>query len=85
MIGPLLLDGLQSDLNKFGIYVRDKEGQVSMRQAGVFRTNCLDCLDRTNVTQSAIARRAFINALQALHIFPSNQTYDNFELSTRQL
>ena len=27
-------------------------------QRGVFRTNCLDCLDRTNVVQTSIAKRA---------------------------
>lgn len=26
------------------------------RQHGVFRTNCIDCLDRTNVVQSMLAR-----------------------------
>jgi hypothetical protein len=27
-------------------------------QNGTFRTNCLDCLDRTNVTQTALAKKA---------------------------
>ena len=26
-------------------------------QRSVFRTNCMDCLDRTNVVQAAIARQ----------------------------
>ena len=30
---------------------------VSSQQKGVCRTNCMDCLDRTNVVQSCIARR----------------------------
>lgn len=46
MIGPLLLDELQPSLLKFGIYVRDDRNAVIMEQHGVFRTNCLDCLDR---------------------------------------
>lgn len=29
---------------------------VQQRQAGVIRTNCMDCLDRTNVAQSAFAQ-----------------------------
>ncbi|KAN0059718.1 hypothetical protein ACQY0O_008290 [Thecaphora frezii] len=35
--------------------------RVETRQKGTFRTSCLDCLDRTNVVQSALAR----NMLQA--------------------
>lgn len=30
-------------------------GKVIKKQTGVFRTNCLDCLDRTNYVQSRIA------------------------------
>ena len=29
-------------------------------QNGVVRTNCMDCLDRTNVVQSAIARQMLL-------------------------
>ena len=35
----------------------DKKG-VICEQMGVFRINCIDCLDRTNVVQTAIARIA---------------------------
>ncbi|CAE6441727.1 unnamed protein product [Rhizoctonia solani] len=45
-------------------WVRD--GQVMARQHGVFRTNCIDCLDRTNVVQSAFARYVMNSQLQAL-------------------
>ncbi len=34
-----------------------KDGPVMSLQDGVFRTNCIDCLDRTNVVQSLLARR----------------------------
>lgn len=33
----------------------DKKGMIC-EQNGVFRINCVDCLDRTNVVQTAIAR-----------------------------
>ena len=33
-----------------------KDGTVENLQEGVFRTNCIDCLDRTNVVQSLLAR-----------------------------
>ncbi len=32
------------------------EEDVLSTQKGVFRVNCIDCLDRTNVVQSAFAR-----------------------------
>ena len=34
-----------------------KTGKLIQEQNGVFRTNCLDCLDRTNYVQSRVAVR----------------------------
>jgi hypothetical protein len=39
--------------------------QVTQKQSGVLRTNCMDCLDRTNVVQSACARTALETQLSA--------------------
>ncbi|KAF2025746.1 SacI domain-containing protein [Setomelanomma holmii] len=39
--------------------------QVQHKQSGVLRTNCMDCLDRTNVVQSACARAALEAQLSA--------------------
>lgn len=37
----------------FGYYCEEKQtGRILSQQRGVMRTNCLDCLDRTNVVQS---------------------------------
>ncbi|QRV85813.1 phosphatidylinositide phosphatase SAC2 [Ceratobasidium sp. AG-Ba] len=44
------------------------DGQPVARQRGVFRTNCIDCLDRTNVVQSAFARYVMNHQLQAITI-----------------
>ena len=55
-----LLDELQENyLKKIGIYHEErsnfsKEGTVLRRQTGVVRTNCIDCLDRTNVAKMMI-------------------------------
>ena len=35
-----------------------RESSVILQQEGVFRTNCLDCLDRTNLVQTLISRMA---------------------------
>jgi hypothetical protein len=60
----LLMDAIGSKLDKFGDTV-ELEGQQLSRQSGVLRTNCMDCLDRTNVVQSACARRALEMQLKA--------------------
>lgn len=39
-------------------------GMVVTSQEGVFRSNCMDCLDRTNVIQSLLARRSLQAQLQ---------------------
>ncbi|TQS35961.1 hypothetical protein Golomagni_03605 [Golovinomyces magnicellulatus] len=52
----LLVDLLKEKVDAFG-YTTLLQGNLESRQVGVFRTNCMDCLDRTNVTQSAFARR----------------------------
>ena len=53
----LLMGSLASKLDEFG-YTVESEGQLISKQSGVLRTNCMDCLDRTNIVQSACARRA---------------------------
>lgn len=39
----------------FSVERVDQAG-VICKQEGIFRVNCMDCLDRTNVVQAAIAR-----------------------------
>ncbi len=43
----------------------DKKGMIC-DQLGVFRVNCIDCLDRTNFVQSAIARLILETQLNTL-------------------
>jgi hypothetical protein len=50
-----LLQTLGSTLDRFGSSV-SVDGQVVATQKGVLRTNCMDCLDRTNVCQSSFAK-----------------------------
>ena len=53
----ILMESLAKALDSFGDTV-EVNGQSISRQSGVLRTNCMDCLDRTNVVQSACGRRA---------------------------
>ncbi|KAG4100035.1 hypothetical protein H8356DRAFT_988502 [Neocallimastix lanati (nom. inval.)] len=54
----LLIDQIEDDLIKQGYYHENENGEVVQEQNSVCRTNCMDCLDRTNVVQSVLARRS---------------------------
>lgn len=43
--------------------------QVITQQKGVFRTNCLDCLDRTNLVQGIFSRMALEHFFDKRHEF----------------
>jgi len=59
---------------------------VTKRQEGVFRTNCMDCLDRTNVVQSLMATENLTRVLRdfgilsqgtgSASVLKSNPTFD---------
>lgn len=46
----VLVEGLEEILGKMLYCWVDREGTICS-QKGVFRINCIDCLDRTNVVQ----------------------------------
>uniref|UniRef100_A0A673XL74 Inositol polyphosphate-5-phosphatase F n=1 Tax=Salmo trutta TaxID=8032 RepID=A0A673XL74_SALTR len=46
---------------------------VICHQEGIFRVNCMDCLDRTNVVQAAIARAVMEAQLKKLGVMPPEQ------------
>ena len=48
-------------------------GEVRRMQEGVFRTNCIDCLDRTNVVQSLIARLTLVDQLHAWSLLSAGE------------
>uniref|UniRef100_A0A0N5A7W6 phosphoinositide 5-phosphatase n=1 Tax=Syphacia muris TaxID=451379 RepID=A0A0N5A7W6_9BILA len=48
-----LMDKLKPKLKQFGFFHVDNE-RLLRSQCGVLRTNCLDCLDRTNAVQTCV-------------------------------
>jgi hypothetical protein len=50
----LLLSRLRDKLEAFGS-AKWEDGKLVKKQGGIVRTNCMDCLDRTNVCQSSFA------------------------------
>ncbi|TKA33564.1 hypothetical protein B0A50_00399 [Salinomyces thailandicus] len=47
----------------------DADTDTAHVQNGIARTNCIDCLDRTNAAQFVIGKRAFALQLKALGVF----------------
>ncbi|KAL9041259.1 MAG: hypothetical protein Q9214_004167 [Letrouitia sp. 1 TL-2023] len=69
----LLVESLDSTLDDFSTTV-ESNGTFLRRQTGVLRTNCMDCLDRTNVVQSACGSRALEKQLMEEDISINLQT-----------
>ncbi|KAI9287437.1 SacI homology domain-containing protein [Umbelopsis sp. AD052] len=59
-----LMQRIQSDFSEYGVFVMDSnDNRIGSKQRGVFRTNCLDCLDRTNLVQNELSRLALTSYL----------------------
>eukprot|EP00246_Nothoceros_aenigmaticus_P007431 TRINITY_DN2120_c0_g1_i3.p1 TRINITY_DN2120_c0_g1~~TRINITY_DN2120_c0_g1_i3.p1 ORF type:complete len:363 (-),score=45.99 TRINITY_DN2120_c0_g1_i3:358-1446(-) len=69
----LLYDDLADNLKQQG-YFLSIAGERVQDQKGVVRTNCIDCLDRTNVTQSLLGRKALEAQLHSRGIFGPTET-----------
>ncbi|EPS41250.1 hypothetical protein H072_4844 [Dactylellina haptotyla CBS 200.50] len=66
----LLLDRVGDVVDQFG-WTEEHNDKIEKSQTGVIRTNCMDCLDRTNVVMSNFARRAIEIQLTHLNIDPA--------------
>ncbi|XP_056376206.1 phosphatidylinositol-3-phosphatase SAC1 isoform X2 [Hyla sarda] len=69
----ILVDQVAEIQDEFGYFLVDSEGKVLMTQEGIFRSNCMDCLDRTNVIQSLLAHRSLQAQLQRLGVLHIGQ------------
>ncbi|KAH8106812.1 SacI homology domain-containing protein [Cristinia sonorae] len=54
-------------------YLWVSNGSIMSHQKGVFRVNCIDCLDRTNVVESAFARYVLQRQLGAVALLPNSE------------
>ncbi|CAG9764063.1 unnamed protein product [Ceutorhynchus assimilis] len=69
----ILIDRVSLDQDEMGYFLILKDGTLSSLQEGVFRTNCIDCLDRTNVVQSMLAHRNLEIVLRKFDILSPDQ------------
>lgn len=74
----VLCNEIAEDFEKQGYFLIDKDGNVLEEQRGVIRSNCIDCLDRTNVTQSYLARISLDSQLQRIGIFSPEDSVTKF-------
>ncbi|KAM7526495.1 hypothetical protein LguiA_016397 [Lonicera macranthoides] len=74
----LLYNQISEDFEKQGYFLLDAEGQIIAEQKGIIRSNCIDCLDRTNVTQSYLARKSLNSQLQRVGALSSDECISNF-------
>jgi hypothetical protein len=72
----ILMGRLADEQKKFG-YFMIRDSSVLTQQSGVFRTNCIDCLDRTNVVQSMFASRALHDQFVKLGIQEEGERIDS--------
>ncbi|KAI8071575.1 SacI homology domain-containing protein [Gongronella butleri] len=75
----LLVDELNGDLETQGYFEYDIKDGVIKKQKSVVRTNCMDCLDRTNVVQSTLAKHVLTNQLRQLAILGNTDVLDAHE------
>ncbi|OEL27740.1 Phosphoinositide phosphatase SAC7 [Dichanthelium oligosanthes] len=73
-----LYDQIEDYLKKHKYFLWSDKGEKIEQQTGTVRTNCVDCLDRTNVTQSMVGRKLLESQLQRIGVFGANDTVSNF-------
>uniref|UniRef100_A0A1B6C9Y5 phosphoinositide 5-phosphatase n=1 Tax=Clastoptera arizonana TaxID=38151 RepID=A0A1B6C9Y5_9HEMI len=71
-------------LKAFSLFC-SKSDEVISEQKGTLRTNCLDCLDRTNCVQTFIGLQILMKQLQLLNLSEKQQTVSRFEEVFRQM
>uniref|UniRef100_A0A1E1XMC6 Putative inositol-145-triphosphate 5-phosphatase synaptojanin inp51/inp52/inp53 family n=1 Tax=Amblyomma sculptum TaxID=1581419 RepID=A0A1E1XMC6_AMBSC len=65
----ILIDGIKDLIRDMRYCWLDQQGLIC-GQRGVFRVNCIDCLDRTNIVQTAIAKTAMDTQFVRLGLLP---------------
>ena len=86
-----LTDQIKEEVDNFGYFKMEKDNssskefEVVQRQKGIFRSNCLHCLDRTNYTQTIIAKAFMHNFMDDLSATKTANPYPFNSLSNTQL
>lgn len=73
----LLKPQLQEHMEQFGFFTSGERVHLRL-QTGVFRTNCLNCLDRTNSVQSYVALEVLYHQLESLGMAGKKSVVERF-------
>ncbi|RLV89240.1 Polyphosphoinositide phosphatase [Spathaspora sp. JA1] len=65
-----------TSIKQIGFFHNGTDLATTKLQIGIIRTNCIDCLDRTNAAQFIICKEALVYQLQALKIIPLYKSLD---------
>lgn len=79
-----LWNSIQGEHASYGAWSRGGK-QGNSRQSGVFRTNCIDTLDRTNVVQGLLARKTLEQLLCERGLLNPGETFDKVNASFETL
>ncbi|XP_060193804.1 phosphoinositide phosphatase SAC6-like [Lycium barbarum] len=70
----ILYDQIEDFFIKNRYFLLNEKGEKVELQLGILRTNCIDCLDHTNVTQSMLGRKMLEFQLRRLGTFDAEET-----------
>ncbi|AQK52986.1 Phosphoinositide phosphatase SAC6 [Zea mays] len=70
-----LYDQIKDYLQKHKYFLINDKGEKIEEQTGTVRTNCIDCLDRTNVTQIVCSKTVHTSELVIHFLFTGTYTY----------
>ncbi|XP_065914970.1 phosphatidylinositol-3-phosphatase SAC1-like [Dysidea avara] len=77
----ILINRLSAEQGEFKYYFHsDDDSSFKTIQTGVFRTNCIDCLDRTNVVQSMLARISLQRQLEQMGVLSLGEKVENHDV-----
>lgn len=82
----VLLDRVSKEFDDYSYFLLTPERVVVSQQEGIFRTNCIDSLDRTNVVQGLLAKKSLELQLVKLGILTAGEKiedHQNFEFIYR--
>lgn len=79
-----LKDRLDKMCGSFGLFYASGD-DVMQEQYGTIRTNCLDCLDRTNCVQTFVGLEVLNEQIKIIGLADKKQTLSRFEEVFRQM
>ncbi|RXH81819.1 hypothetical protein DVH24_036160 [Malus domestica] len=74
----VLYEQISEQFEKQGYFLVGAKGNILEEQKGIVRSNCIDCLDRTNVTQSYLAQKCLDAQLQRTGVLDSSERISMF-------